>query len=88
MDEDTSGSSKEKPVVAATSPIALELEAGTYWWCSCGRSQAQPFCDGSHVTTGLTPLEFSLEETRTVYLCRCKQTKTPPFCDGSHNRLT
>lgn len=76
-----------EPTVAAKVPQVLELEAGTYYWCACGRSQNQPFCDGSHAGTEFTPREFVLEEARTVALCQCKHTANPPFCDGSHKRL-
>ena len=55
-------------------PAVLELEAGTYWWCACGRSQKQPFCDGSHAGTEFTPLEYKLEEKKRVALCNCKST--------------
>ena len=77
----------EKPRVAAKEPAVLSLEAGTYYWCQCGRSRDQPFCDGSHQGTGIEPIEFSLAETQEVALCQCKQTKTPPFCDGTHQTL-
>ncbi len=73
--------------IAAKKPSVQTLEAGTYYWCSCGRSSNQPFCDGSHQGTDFTPLEFMLEETKQVALCQCKQTRTPPFCDGSHSKL-
>ncbi len=76
------------PLVAQKSPFAVPVEAGkTYYWCACGRSRAQPFCDGSHKTTSLTPRAFTAEKTGTVYLCGCKQTGNAPFCDGTHKSL-
>lgn len=77
----------EKPVVAAKQPALLELEPGTYYWCACGRSKTQPFCDGSHQGTTFTPTEFQVTANKKVALCQCKQTKTPPFCDGAHTAL-
>ncbi len=76
-----------EPIVVDKQPAVLELDAGTYYWCSCGRSKNQPFCDGSHEGTGFTPVEFSLNEKTTVALCLCKHTKNPPFCDGNHNSI-
>ena len=74
-----------KGQVAGDAPIAVEVEEGkTYFWCCCGKSQKQPFCDGSHKGTGLEPCRFVAERTETVYLCGCKQTDDDPFCDGSH----
>ncbi|HWI26434.1 MAG TPA: CDGSH iron-sulfur domain-containing protein [Stellaceae bacterium] len=74
-----------QPIIAGREPATVEVKQGkTYLWCSCGRSRTQPMCDGSHVGTGLTPLEFKPPWDKKVRLCMCKQTKTPPYCDGSH----
>jgi CDGSH-type Zn-finger protein len=71
---------------AQLSPYLVEVEAGkTYLWCACGRSQNQPFCDGSHAGTGKLPTPFKAERSEAVNLCGCKQTMDPPFCDGTHN---
>ncbi|HSH41966.1 MAG TPA: CDGSH iron-sulfur domain-containing protein [Arenicellales bacterium] len=74
-------------VVAQQGPYVVELEPGTYFWCRCGRSRNQPFCDGSHKSTGLSPVKFELEEKSRVALCGCKQSGNQPFCDGTHNSL-
>jgi len=76
------------PIPAQKSPYGVTLEAGKeYWWCACGRSKSQPFCDGSHKGTGLTPVGFKAEKNGEHWLCGCKSTGTKPFCDGSHNRI-
>ncbi len=75
------------PVIASKKPAIMNLEPGTYYWCACGRSKDQPFCDGSHQGTGIEPVEFTIDYAQRVSLCQCKQTKTPPFCDGAHNYL-
>jgi CDGSH iron-sulfur domain-containing protein 3 len=77
----------DDPVVAQKAPHELELEPGTYYWCACGRSNSQPFCDGSHEGTGFEPKEFVIAEKQTVFLCGCKWTADPPFCDGAHESL-
>ena len=76
-----------EPVIAQKSPYVLELDAGDYWWCSCGRSTNQPFCNGAHKDTDFEPVKFTLTEKKTVALCGCKHTQTPPYCDGAHNKL-
>lgn len=77
------------PIVAAKSPIAVELEQGEeYYFCVCGRSQSQPFCDGSHKGTGFTPRAFVAEESGKAWLCQCKHTGNAPFCDGTHKRFS
>lgn len=72
-------------------PYLVELPAGEYLWCACGRSRSQPFCDGSHRGTAFTPVKFSVQPrrgTETLWLCGCKRSGKRPFCDGTHNRLT
>ncbi len=77
-----------KADVAGTEPIAIEVEEGkSYFWCSCGKSQNQPFCDGSHKGTDFTPVKWTAEKSETKYFCTCKQTGNAPFCDGSHKAL-
>jgi len=68
-------------------PYVVELEPGTYWWCSFGKSSSQPFCDGSHKGTDFTPVALEITEKKKYGLCGCKQTKTPVMCDGSHKDI-
>lgn len=76
-----------KPVIADKKPAVMPLKAGTYYWCSCGQSQTQPFCNGSHQGTEFTPLAFEVTEQKQVALCNCKHTSNPPYCDGAHSKL-
>ena len=77
-----------EPVVAQKSPIKQELEAGqSYFWCSCGYSEKQPYCNGAHKEHGMAPMKVDSDKDQTVFFCGCKQTKTPPYCDGTHSSL-
>ena len=72
---------------AGNSAIVVEVEKNkSYFWCSCGLSSKQPFCDGSHKNTEFSPVKFIADETKKMFFCTCKQTNNQPFCDGSHNK--
>lgn len=74
-----------KPVRASDTPFAIDVEQGkAYFWCSCGRSASQPFCDGSHKETPFKPVRYEASENCKVYFCGCKATGNSPLCDGSH----
>ena len=75
------------PVRASDSPYGIEVEAGeNYFWCACGRSQNQPFCDGSHRNTEFVPVKYEATESKKVFFCGCKESAAQPLCDGSHNQ--
>lgn len=76
-----------EPKIAGRAPMRLELEPGTKAWCACGRSENQPWCDGSHKGTGFSPTMMTIDEAKTASICTCKQTKNPGYCDGSHKSL-
>lgn len=77
-----------KGEIAAKAPAKVDVEAGkTYFWCACGKSQKQPFCDGSHKGSEFAPVKWKAEEDSTKFFCQCKQTNGQPFCDGSHKAL-
>ena len=78
----------DTPHIAQTAPYRVDLEAEkTYFWCACGQSKNQPFCDGSHKGSAFVPMKFTAEESETVWLCGCKHSAKQPFCDGSHKAL-
>jgi CDGSH-type Zn-finger protein len=76
-----------EPNIAQKAPFSTELQPGTYWWCACGRSANQPFCDGSHKGTDFAPVRLEISEPTKVWLCGCKHSANKPFCDGSHKKL-
>lgn len=76
------------PIIAAKEPFSVEVQAGKkYFWCSCGKSSKQPFCDGSHSGTGFVPEMYEADKDRTVFFCGCKHSARKPLCDGSHSKL-
>ena len=76
------------PIPAQKAPYAAEVESGRkYFWCACGRSRKQPFCDGSHKDTGLSPVPYEAKDSGTVWFCGCKATGNRPLCDGTHKTL-
>ena len=77
-----------KPHIAQKEPYGIDLEPGEYWWCKCGRSVNQPYCDGSHKNTEFEPIKVTITEVNKYWLCGCKHSGNPPFCDGTHNRLS
>ncbi len=77
-----------EPVIAQRAPIPADVVAGkSYWWCACGQSRNQPFCDGSHKGGAFAPFEYKAMETKTVWFCACKNTKNAPLCDGTHKTV-
>lgn len=76
------------PMIAQSSPYPIEVEAGkSYFWCACGRSAKQPFCDGSHKGSGFAPVKYTAEVSKKVFFCGCKHSGKAPLCDGAHKGL-
>lgn len=77
-----------KATIAQKAPYVVDVEAGkSYYWCACGKSKTQPFCDGSHQGSGITPVEYTAHAAGPVYFCGCKHSGNTPLCDGSHKKL-
>lgn len=77
-----------EPLIAQKGPYEIEVEAGKeYYWCACGRSKTQPFCDGSHKGTGLAPVHYKATKATKVHFCGCKRTGRKPLCDGTHSKI-
>ena len=78
----------QSPIIAQDSPIPVEVEEGkSYFWCSCGQSKRQPFCDGSHKGSTFEPVKYTAEASKKVFFCGCKHTSKQPLCDGTHSKL-
>jgi CDGSH-type Zn-finger protein len=77
-----------EPTVGGTAPIAIDVQAGrSYFWCSCGKSKRQPFCDGAHKGSEFAPVEYKATESTKVWFCACKRSGKGVLCDGSHKAL-
>ena len=77
-----------EPNIAQKAPFPVDVTAGKkYFWCACGKSENQPFCDGSHSDTEFTPVAYEADKDRTLYFCGCKRTAGAPLCDGTDNSL-
>lgn len=76
------------PIIAQKSPDPVEVEEGkTYFWCACGRSSKQPFCDGRHKVTSITPIKYTAEASKRAFFCGCKHSSNAPLSDGTHSKL-
>lgn len=75
-------------MTSQNAPYPVEVEEGkNYFWCACGKSQKQPFCDGSHKGSEFSPVKYTAEASKKVFFCGCKQSAKSPVCDGTHSKL-
>jgi CDGSH iron-sulfur domain-containing protein 3 len=75
-------------IVAKKGSFPVDVEEGkTYFWCACGRSKSQPFCDGSHKEFGMSPEKWVAPATKTAFFCGCKKSGRAPLCDGTHSKI-
>jgi len=78
----------DTPNIAQKAPYPVEVEAGkSYFWCACGQSAKQPFCDGSHKGSSFAPIKYTADVSKKVFFCGCKHSANAPLCDGSHKAL-
>ncbi len=78
----------QPPIIAQKTPYPVEVVEGkTYFWCACGKSARQPFCDGSHKGTDFEPVKYTAEASKKVFFCGCKHSSKSPLCDGSHSKI-
>lgn len=85
--EPKKGSHMSDPEVAKRGPYVCDEQPGDRWWCACGRSSTQPFCDGSHKGTDFRPIKVTLDAAKKIAWCGCKHSDDKPYCDGAHSRL-